>query len=445
MTSDQRVGGSSPSERAKDFKSGLPHSIWCRTIKNMLIEFGEQSTKKHAVVVGAGFGGLACAKKLRKSDVYSVTLIDRNPYQLFSPLLYQVATASLPEDDIAFPVRTAYREVQFVRGEVTNVDATKKELTLSNGKTISYDDLILAVGSEGTTFGIPGVAEHCLQMKSINDAREIRRSLLSTYESVEDGLLSLESLNVVIVGGGPTGVELAGAVSELQREIQREFEHIAPKATVTLLEAGPRLLPSFHPYSSKYTIKTLTKMGVQVKVDAAVVEATSRSLRLNDGTEIIAGTRIWAAGVVAPAHWKFLGETARGNRIKVNSNLQLNDSIWVVGDAASFPDVAGRPLPMVAPVAIQQGKHVARQIRRRESGKSLEVFKYRDKGQMATIGRRKAVVEMNSWLRFQGSLAWLTWLALHLAYLSGGRNRTSIFADWIWNYIVWTPRRTITE
>jgi len=411
----------------------------------MLIEFGEQSTKKHAVVVGAGFGGLACAKKLRKSDVYSVTLIDRNPYQLFSPLLYQVATASLPEDDIAFPVRTAYREVQFVRGEVTNVDATKKELTLSNGKTISYDDLILAVGSEGTTFGIPGVAEHCLQMKSINDAREIRRSLLSTYESVEDGLLSLESLNVVIVGGGPTGVELAGAVSELQREIQREFEHIAPKATVTLLEAGPRLLPSFHPYSSKYTIKTLTKMGVQVKVDAAVVEATSRSLRLNDGTEIIAGTRIWAAGVVAPAHWKFLGETDRSNRIKVNSNLQLNDSIWVVGDAASYPDVAGRSLPMVAPVAIQQGKHVARQIRRRESGKSLEVFKYRDKGQMATIGRRKAVVEMNSWLRFQGSLAWLTWLALHLAYLSGGRNRTSIFADWIWNYIVWTPRRTITE
>ena len=411
----------------------------------MLIEFGEQSTKKHAVVVGAGFGGLACAKKLRKSRSYRVTLIDRNPYQLFSPLLYQVATASLPEDDIAFPIRTAYREVQFVRGDVESVDVNKKELTLSTGKTISYDDLILAVGSEGTTFGIPGVAEHCLQMKSVSDAREIRRSLLSTYESVEDGLLPLESLNVVIVGGGPTGVELAGAVSELQREIQREFEHIAPKATVTLLEAGPRLLPSFHPYSSKYTLKTLTKMGVQVKVDAAVVEATSRSLRLKDGTEIIAGTRIWAAGVVAPPHWKFLGETDRGNRIRVNTNLQLSDSIWVVGDAASFPDAAGRPLPMVAPVAIQQGKHVARQIRRRESSKSLEVFKYRDKGQMATIGRRKAVVEMNSWLRFQGSLAWLTWLALHLAYLSGGRNRTSIFADWIWNYIVWTPRRTITE
>jgi NADH dehydrogenase len=401
--------------------------------------------KKHAVVIGAGFGGLACAKKLRKSDSYSVTLIDRNPYQLFSPLLYQVATASLPEDDIAFPVRTAYKDVQFVRAEVTNVDATKKELTLSNGKTISYDDLILAVGSEGTTFGIPGVAENAFQMKSVGDAREIRHSLLSAYESVEDGLSPLESLNVVIVGGGPTGVELAGAVKELQREINREFEHIAPKATVTLLEAGPRLLPTFHPQSSKYTLKTLTKMGVHVQVDAAVIEATPQSLRLKDGSEIFAGTRIWAAGVVAPPHWKFLGETDRGNRIKVNSHLQISDSIWIVGDVASFPDSDGRPLPMVAPVAIQQGKHVARQIQRREASKPLEIFKYRDKGQMATIGRRKAVVEMRSWLRFQGSLAWLTWLALHLAYLSGGRNRTSIFADWIWNYLVWTPRRTIID
>ena len=409
------------------------------------MEFGPRTPKKHAVVIGAGFGGLACAKKLRKSPSYSVTLIDRNPYQLFSPLLYQVSTASLPEDDIAFPVRTAYRDVQFVRAEVTNIDATKKEIALSNGKTISYDDLILAVGSEGTTFGIPGVAENAFQMKSVSDARQIRHSLLSTYENVEDGLLPLESLNVVIVGGGPTGVELAGAVKELQHEIRREFEHIAPKATVTLLEAGPRLLPTFHPHSSKYTLKTLTKMGVQVEVDAAVVEATSRSLRLKDGREIVAGTRIWAAGVVAPPHWKFLGETDRGNRIKVNSHLQISDSIWVVGDVASFPNSDGRPLPMVAPVAIQQGKHVARQIRRREANTSLEVFKYRDKGQMATIGRRKAVVEMRPWLRFQGSLAWLTWLALHLAYLSGGRNRTSIFADWIWNYLVWTPRRTIVD
>lgn len=411
----------------------------------MLMEFGTPAPKKEVVVIGAGFGGLACARKLRKSSAYRVTLIDRNPYQLFSPLLYQVATASLPEDDIAFPVRTAYREVQFIRAEVTNIDTEAKRITLNNGRTMAYDDLVLAVGSEGTTFGIPGVAEHTLQMKSVGDARAIRTSLLRNYESVEDGLLPIESLNVVIVGGGPTGVELAGAVRELQGEIKREFEHLAPKATVTLLEAGPRLLPTFQPSSSEHARKALTKMGVDVRVDAAVVEATPTSLRLKDGSELVAGTRIWAAGVVAPPRWKVLGDTERGNRIKVNPYLQLNDSTWIVGDVASFAGTDGRPLPMIAPVAIQQGRHVARQLVRRERGERFEAFTYRDKGQMATIGRRKAVVEVRPWLRFNGTLAWLTWLALHLAYLSGGRNRTSIFADWIWNYLVWTPRRTIVD
>lgn len=411
----------------------------------MLMEFGNPTPKKEVVIVGAGFGGLACARKLRRSGSFRVTLVDRNPYQLFSPLLYQVATASLPEDDIAFPVRTAYREVQFIRAEVTNIDVFGKQITLSGGKTITYDDLVLAVGSEGTTFGIPGVAEHTFQMKSVYDARNIRTSLLRNYESVEDGILPIESLNVVIVGGGPTGVELAGAVRELQGEIKREFEHLAPKATVTLLEAGPRLLPSFQPSSSEHARKALTKMGVDVRLNAAVVEATPSSLRLKDGTELVAGTRIWAAGVVAPPRWKSLGDTERGNRLKVNSHLQLNDSTWVIGDTASFAGADGKALPMIAPVAIQQGRHVARQLIRRERGEQFEAFTYRDKGQMATIGRRKAVVEVRPWLRFNGTLAWLTWLALHLAYLSGGRNRTSIFADWVWNYLVWTPRRTIVD
>lgn len=411
----------------------------------MLMEFGNPTPKKEVVIVGAGFGGLACARKLRRSSSFRVTLVDRNPYQLFSPLLYQVATASLPEDDIAFPVRTAYREVQFIRAEVTNIDVSGKQITLSGGKTITYDDLVLAVGSEGTTFGIPGVAEHTFQMKSVYDARNIRTSLLRNYESVEDGILPIESLNVVIVGGGPTGVELAGAVRELQGEIKREFEHLAPKATVTLLEAGPRLLPSFQPSSSEHARKALTKMGVDVRLNAAVVEATPSSLRLKDGTELVAGTRIWAAGVVAPPRWKSLGDTERGNRLKVNSHLQLNDSTWVIGDTASFAGADGKALPMIAPVAIQQGRHVARQLIRRERGEQFEAFTYRDKGQMATIGRREAVVEVRPWLRFNGTLAWLTWLALHLAYLSGGRNRTSIFADWVWNYLVWTPRRTIVD
>ena len=409
------------------------------------MQFGDRQPNKHVIVIGAGFGGLACARKIRKSVAHDVTLIDRNSYQLFSPLLYQVATASLPEDDIAFPVRTAFRQVRFIRSEVTNVDPITKSVTLSGGKVLTYDDLVLAVGSEGTTFGITGVAEHTFQMKSVIDARKIRGSLLRTYEGVEDGILPAENLNVVIVGGGPTGVELAGAVRELQGEISREFEHIAPQASTTLLEAGPRILPSFHSRSSAHAHKTLTKMGVNVRVDAAVTEATSRALHLKGGEEIVAGTRIWAAGVVAPPHWKFLGETDRGNHIKANSMLQLNDSIWVIGDVANFSDGTGRPLPMIAPVAIQQGRHVAKQLRRRERNQPLQEFKYRNKGQMATIGRRRAVVEVRPWLRFHGTLAWLTWLALHLAYLSGGRNRTSVFADWVWNYLVWTPRRTITE
>lgn len=414
-------------------------------MSSMHLTFGERQPRKHVVVVGAGFGGFACVNKLRKSGVYDITLIDRNPYQLFSPLLYQVATGSLPEDDIAFPVRTAFREVEFIRAEVIGIDLMAQDVALSTGKSVSFDDLVFAVGSQGTTFGIPGVQEHTLQMKSIAEARDIRRSLLRTYEDVEDGLLPIESLNVVIVGGGPTGVELAGAVRELQGEIRREFESIAPMATVTLLEAGPRLLPSFHPKSSDHAAQTLTKMGVTVRLGAAVVEATSQSLRLKDGQELLAGTRIWAAGVVAPPKWATLGETDRANRLKVKPTMQLHDHVWIVGDVAGLETGGGKMLPMIAPVAIQQGKHVAKQLVRRERNQPIKVFRYRDKGQMATIGRRKAVVELRQWLRFRGTLAWLTWLALHLAYLSGGRNRTSIFADWIWNYLVWTPRRTITD
>jgi NADH dehydrogenase len=252
-------------------------------------------------------------------------------------------------------------------------------------------------------------------------------------------------LQVAVVGGGPTGVELAGAIRELQDEIRREFEDIADHASVTLVEAGPRLLPSFHPKSSAHAQRSLEKMGVTVRVDTAVSRATATSLHFTNGDELIAGTRIWAAGVVAPPTWKMLGEADRANRLKVQPTLALTDGVWVIGDAAHYADDSGRPLPMIAPVAIQQGKHVANQLLRLARGEALTAFAYRDKGQMATIGRRKAVVEVRRWLRFSGTFAWLTWLALHLAYISGGRNRTSIFADWVWNYLVWVPRRAITD
>ena len=411
----------------------------------MTFEWGETPPKQHVVIVGAGFGGLACAKKLRRSSAHRVTLIDRNPYHLFAPLLYQVATAGLPEDDIAFPVRTAFREVEFIRGEVTKVELATRSLMINDRREIHFDHLVLAVGSQGTTYGIEGVADHTLQMKSVADARLIRRSLLQTYEQVEDGLLPPTALIVAVVGGGPTGVELAGAIRELQSEIRREFEAIATHASVTLIEAGPRLLPSFHTNSSEHAKRSLEKMGVTVRVDTAVTRATDTSLHLSGGDELVAGTRIWAAGVVAPATWKHLGDADRANRLKVNPTLALNDRVWVVGDAAHHAAADGKPLPMIAPVAIQQGKHVANQLLRMARGEELVDFEYRDKGQMATIGRRKAVVEVRSWLRFSGTFAWITWLALHLAYISGGRNRTSIFADWVWNYLVWVPRRAITD
>ncbi|NBU07040.1 MAG: NAD(P)/FAD-dependent oxidoreductase [Acidimicrobiia bacterium] len=411
----------------------------------MTLEWGEAPPKRHVIIIGAGFGGLACARKLRKSRTYRVTLIDRHPYHLFAPLLYQVATAGLPEDDIAFPVRTAFREVDFLRGEVTSIEIAERRLTVNGTRTLDFDHLVLAVGSQGTTYGIEGVAEHTLQMKSVADARRIRRSLLHTYEEVEDGFLPPSALNVVVVGGGPTGVELAGAIRELQHEMRREFEDVADHASVTLIEAGPRPLPSFHEKSSAHAKKTLESMGVSVRVSTAVTKATPTSLHLSDGDELIAGTRIWAAGVVAPDTWKHLGESDRANRLKVQPTLALTDSVWVIGDAAHLADDTGRPLPMIAPVAIQQGKHVAEQLLRLARSERLSNFEYRDKGQMATIGRRKAVVEVRKWLRFSGTFAWLTWLALHLAYISGGRNRTSIFADWVWNYLVWVPRRAITD
>lgn len=411
----------------------------------MTFEWGEATLKKNVVIVGAGFGGLACARALRKSKTYQVTLIDRNPYHLFSPLLYQVATAGLPEDDIAFPIRTAFREVNFIRAEVAAIDKTTSTLRLKDQREIKFDHLVVAVGSEGATFGISGVAEHTLQMKSVYDARQIRRSLINNYEEVEDKTLPLSALNVAVVGGGPTGVELAGAIRELQTEIKREFEKIAPHATVTLVEAGPRILPSFHPKSSAHAQKTLEKMGVKVLIDTAVKEATSTGLIFSNGENLVAGTRIWAAGVTAPEAWRQIGESDRSNRLKVNASLNIAENIWVIGDAAHFPGENDRPLPMIAPVAIQQGKHVAKQLIRLAKSEKLRDFSYRDKGQMATIGRRKAVVEVRSWLRFSGTLAWLTWLALHLAYISGGRNRTSIFADWIWNYLIWIPRRAIVD
>ena len=399
------------------------------------------------VIVGAGFAGLTCARELAKNSAVHITVIDRNPYQTFSPLLYQVATGGLPEDDIAYPVRAAIPGVDFRRGEVVRIDPLAKNLRLADATVISWDDLVLATGSVGATFGVAGVAENALQMKSIQEAREIRRRLLITYEDVDVGLKPKEALRVVVVGGGPTGVEITGAVAELQRSMKHEFPRVAEFGHVTLVEAGPRLLPSFNEKSSAHAKSELEEIGAVVLVDAAVDRMYESDVHLKSGEVLPAGTTIWAAGVSAPETWTTLGVADRANRLRVPATLELSEGLWVIGDTASFDGADGRPLPMVAPVALQMGRHVAKQISARLAGQPLTDFVYKDKGQMATIGRRRAVVEMPGGMRMHGTPAWLAWLALHVAYLAGGRNRVSVMADWMWNYAVWGigPRRTIID
>lgn len=402
------------------------------------------------VIIGAGFAGLEAAKILKGSPRVDVVIVDRHPYQLFSPLLYQVATGALPEDDIAYPVRSAIPGVTFIRGDVVRIDPAQHRIRMYDGQEIAYDQLILATGSVGTTFGIPGVEEHALQMKSIAEARHIKSRLLNTYEDVQEGRLPRESLRVVVVGGGPTGVEVSGAVAELQASLVREYPDIADKASVTLVEAGPRLLPSFTEDSSAHAKEELEELGVNVKVGVAVDRMYERDVHLKNGEILPAGTIVWAAGVAAPERWSDLGATGPSRRLVVDEFLRLPGApdVWVVGDTAAFAPIEGEvPLPMVAPVAMQMGRHAARNIVALATGKLMRPFRYVDKGQMATIGRRRAVAETPQGLRLHGTPAWLAWLGLHVVYLAGGRNRVSVLADWAWNYLAWSvgPRRAIIE
>lgn len=402
------------------------------------------------VIIGAGFGGLDAAKVLRKCPDVDIVIVDRHPYQLFSPLLYQVATGALPEDDIAYPVRAAIPGVEFIRGDVVRIDPEAHRIRLYDGTQISYDQLIIATGSVGTTFGIPGVEEHALQMKTIAEARDIKKRLLNTYEEVQEKRLSKDALRVVVVGGGPTGLEVSGAVAELQSTMKREYPEIASHASVTLVEAGPRLLPSFTESSSAHAKEEVEQLGVTVKLDSAVDRMYANDVHLKSGEILPAGTIIWAAGVAAPERWDQLGPVGPSRRLVVDEFLRLPGvpDVWVIGDTAAFTAKEGDPpLPMVAPVAMQMGRHAARSIVAQVGGKPVEPFRYVDKGQMATIGRRRAVVETPQGLKLHGTLAWLAWLGLHIVYLAGGRNRISVLADWAWNYVNWGigPRRAIVD
>ena len=388
------------------------------------------------VILGGGFGGLAAARALYKDA--DVTVVDRHNYQTFLPLLYQVSTAGLAADHVAYPIRGALRKtsVKFRMASPINIDHRNKEVKLDSSEILKFDHLIIALGSVTADFGIPGVKEFALGMKSVSEALTIRAEIMRRFEDLcrfEDDT----KFSVTVIGGGPTGVEMAGAIAELIRgPLKSDQAQVAKNISVTLVEAGPRLLPPFAPSLSARTKKDLEKLGVKVLLNTAVKELAHRKIFLKDGTSLQSEITIWAAGVKGSDAMKDLNLPVEANRVAVEPTMQVKNypNVWALGDIAGAKGKDGGPLPMVAPVAIQQGKFIAKQIKRISLNKQLEHFKYLDKGSMATIGRNKAVVQVR-WFKLAGPLAWLVWLWLHLFYLLGGRNKIGTMADWTWNYL----------
>jgi len=394
------------------------------------------SQKPRVVILGAGFGGLTAARAM--ADTAHVPVVDRHNFQTFLPLLYQVSTAGLAADHVAHPIRGALRKsgVQFRMGSPISVDHKNKTIKLDSSEVLAFDQLIVALGSVTADFSIPGVAEHALGMKSVSEALAIRAEVMRRFEDLcrfEDDT----SFSISVVGGGPTGVEMAGAFAELVRgPLKNDQAHAAAHIRINLIEAGPRILPMFSEKLSARAKKDLEKLGVNVLLNTAVAELKPRSIIVKDGNEIASEVTIWAAGVKGEPAGGLLNLPLVSTRIDVDQNLQVKNypGIFAIGDISGFVDKDGRFLPMVAPVAMQQGRFIAKQIKRLADGKALEAFKYIDKGSMATIGRHKAVVEVKNF-RMSGIPAWYAWLWLHLFYLVGGRNKIGTMADWTWNYL----------
>ena len=394
------------------------------------------STRPRVVILGAGFGGLNAARALAgKADV---TLVDRHNFQTFLPLLYQVSTAALAADHVVHPVRGALRKsgVKFRMGSPISVDHKNKSVKLDSSEILEFDHLIVALGSATADFGVPGVTEHGLGMKSVHEALMIRAEVMRRFEDLcrfEDNT----RLSIAVVGGGPTGVEMAGALAELKRgPLKNDMAHAADHMDIYLIEAGPRILPMFSEKLSARAESDLHKLGVFVKTNTAVREIKPRQIIIKEGEPIPAEITIWAAGVKGEPTAGLLNLPIVGSRIDTDENLEVNHypNIWTIGDINGTKGADGRFLPMVAPVALQQGKWVAKQILRKSSGQALIPFKYRDKGSMATIGRHKAVVQVKNF-KMAGAPAWFVWLWLHLFYLLGGRNKVGTMADWTWNYL----------
>lgn len=395
------------------------------------------------VIVGAGFGGLSCAATLARTPV-QVTLIDRHNYHLFQPLLYQVATASLSPGDIATTVRSLFREyfnVRVLLGTVTGVDSAKQEVMV-DAQRIPYDYLVLATGATHSYFGCDEWAPYAPGLKRIEDATEIRRRMLSAFERAEatdDPVQRQRLLTFLIVGGGPTGVELAGAIAELARYgMEKEFRNFDPaSARVILVQAAPRILPTFPEKLSETAKSSLEKLGVEVILNSRVEDIDDSGVRV-DGQRIAASTVLWAAGVVASPAARWLGaEADNAGRLKVGPDLSVarHPNVFAIGDTALSTAWEGKPVPGLAPAAKQGGAYVAAVIRSRVLGRTAPApFVYKHLGSLATIGRKAAVADFG-WLRISGAPAWWLWGAVHVAFLVGLRNRISVMFDWFWAYL----------
>ncbi|HEU4414728.1 MAG TPA: NAD(P)/FAD-dependent oxidoreductase [Candidatus Angelobacter sp.] len=409
--------------------------------------------RPRVVVIGSGFAGLNAAKALSRAPV-DVTLVDRKNHHTFQPLLYQVALAVLSPAEIASPVRTVLRHapnIEVLLGEVIGFDLQKRLVRL-DGLELAYDFLILAAGATHAYFGHPEWEEFAPGLKTLEDALEIRRRVLLAFETAERNVITghpSPPLNFVVVGAGPTGVELAGAISDIAgRHLMKEFRAIDPrKSRIILLEGGPRVLPAYPPDLSASAERQLKEMGVEVRTNAMVTNIEQDVVSVGK-EKIPAAVILWGAGVAASPLGKMLGvATDRAGRVMVERDLSVpgHPEVFVAGDLASAKRHNGQPVPGVAPAAIQMGKFAARQIRRAVAGKPREEFEYLDKGSLATIGRSRAVADLGK-LHFSGYFAWLAWLFVHLLFLIGFRNRFFVMIEWAWAYITFNhSARLITD
>jgi NADH dehydrogenase len=426
--------------------------------ENLVPEFAD--AEPHVVIVGAGFGGLWAARILADKPL-RVTLYDRHNYHTFQPLLYQVAAAEIEAEQIGYPVRGILRHmknVQFALANITAVNPHHNSITTSEAE-ISYDYLILATGSVTQFFGTPGAAEHAFSLKSMEEAVYLRNHILSCFEEAahsQDEALRRQLLTFVVVGAGPTGVEYAGALSELiYGPLKKDFPEIdMDLVSIVLVEAADRVLNTMPAESSEYAIKQLTKMGVTVRLNLPVTAVSATDLSFEDGSTQQTNTVVWVAGVGGESLPAESGiEVLRNGRVPVQPSLNLDNyhNIYVIGDLAAFRDEEDELLPMVAQVAMQQGDWAARNILRQINDQPLAPFKYRDKGTMATIGRNRAVVDLNGRV-FNGIFAWFIWLFVHIFYLIGFRNRVMVMLTWAIRYLTFEqmvrlilPSKSVTK